>query len=74
MEARVVSQSIRKVQPLALLSNAIVKFSTAEGSEDGFMSTRTKSESAPGFGIPHSPVFLLMISVHLSAVGNAKIV
>jgi|HubBroStandDraft_6_1064221.scaffolds.fasta_scaffold494095_2 hypothetical protein len=49
MEARVVSQSIRKVQPLALLSNAIVKFSTAEGSEDdGFMSTRTKSESVPG--------------------------
>ena len=48
MEARVVSQSIRKVQPFALLSKAIVKFSTADGSDDAFMSTLRKSESAPG--------------------------
>ena len=47
-EARVVSQSIRSVQPPADLSNAIVKFSTAEGNADAFMSTRAKSESAPG--------------------------
>ena len=47
-DARVVSQSKRSVQPCADLSNAIVKFSTAEGNVDVFMSTRAKSESAPG--------------------------
>src|SRR5580704_2186082 len=47
-EARVVSQSSLIAQPLPLLSNAIVKFSTIDGVLDAFMSTRTKSESAPG--------------------------
>jgi hypothetical protein len=47
-DARVVSQSIRSVQPLPVLSKAMVKFSTAEGSADAFMSMRAKSSDAPG--------------------------
>ena len=47
-DARVVSQSIRSVQPLAVLSNAIVKFSTAAGKVDAFMSIRAKSSDGPG--------------------------
>jgi hypothetical protein len=47
-DARVVSQSIRSVHPRADLSNAMVKFSTAEGKVEAFISTLTKSESAPG--------------------------
>jgi hypothetical protein len=71
-EARVDSQSIRSVQPLPDLSNAMVKFSTADGNVETFMSTRAKSESAPGYGMPHSPVFLLTINVHLSLFGIVK--
>ena len=51
-DARVVSQSIRIVQPLAVLSNAIVKFSTVEGSVDAFMSIRARSSDAPGNRYP----------------------
>ena len=47
-DARVVSQSMCSVQPLAVLSNAMVKFSTAEGSVDAFMSIRAKSSDGPG--------------------------
>jgi hypothetical protein len=47
-EARVVSQSIRSVHPPAVLSNAIVKFSTADGNVEAFIPTRAKSESVPG--------------------------
>src|SRR5712664_242520 len=47
-DARVVSQSMRSVQPLAVLSKAMVKFSAAEGSADAFMSIRAKSSDGPG--------------------------
>ena len=53
----------------------MVKFSTCDGSAETCMSVRSKSNCSPGYGMPHSPVFLLMMSVHgLSAYGIAKIV
>jgi len=55
---------IRSVQPLAVLSKAIVKFSTAEGSADTFMSIRARSFRWARVAVPHSPVFLLMTSDH----------
>ncbi len=42
-EARVVSQSIRSVQPPADLSYAMLKFSTGAGSLETLMSTRASS-------------------------------
>jgi hypothetical protein len=48
MLARVVSQSRCMVHPVADLSKAMVKFSTLVGSEEGIMSMRAKSWSAPG--------------------------
>ena len=47
-EARVVSQSIRNDAPLPTLSKAIVKFSTAAGSEETFISVRARSCASPG--------------------------
>src|SRR5437667_11146005 len=47
-DARVVSQSKRIVQPAGVLSKAIVKFSTTEGSVDAFMSMRARSSDGPG--------------------------
>src|SRR4029077_18333515 len=47
-DARVVSHSMIRGQPFGALPNAIVKFSTAEGIAETFMSTRARSESAPG--------------------------
>src|SRR2546425_5289615 len=47
-EARVVSQSMRRVQPLPAWSNAMVKLSTGEGSFATFMFTRARSSPSPG--------------------------
>src|SRR5260370_10836565 len=58
-EALVISQSMRNVQLLAVLSKAIVKFSTAEGSVDAFMSIRATSSDGPGDLVPPSTVVLL---------------
>src|SRR5206468_5136837 len=46
--ARVFSHSMRRVQSLAPLSKAIVKFSTGVEVAEAFISARTRSESAPG--------------------------
>jgi hypothetical protein len=46
-EARVVSQSMRNEAPLPNLSTAIVKFSTAAGSDDTFISVRARSCPSP---------------------------
>src|SRR5262249_44365016 len=46
--ARVFSHSMRSEQPLPLLSNAIVKFSIGPEVAEVFISTRARSESAPG--------------------------
>src|SRR5579863_2409291 len=70
--ARVFSHSRRRVQPLALLSKAIVKFSTSAEVAPAVISTRSRSESAPGYGMPHSPVFLLTIKTHLSLSGTVN--
>src|ERR1700719_539977 len=72
--AREFSHSMRRVQPLLPLSKEMVKSSTGDAVGDAFMSARTRSMSAPGYGIPHSPVFLLTISTHLSLLGTVKIV
>src|SRR5713101_8018359 len=47
-DARVVSHSMIRGQPFGALPNAIVKFSTVEGIVETFISTRARSESAPG--------------------------
>ena len=47
-EARVLSQSMFMVPPLADLSKEIVKFSTGAGKLDTFMPTRAKSFEGPG--------------------------
>ena len=47
-EARVVSQSIRNEAPFPTLSRAIVKFSTAAGSDETFISVRVRSCASPG--------------------------
>src|ERR1700674_5351258 len=73
-EARVVSHSMRSVQPAPLGSNAIVKFSTVAGSLEIFISTRARSLPGPGYAVPHSPVFLLMTSAHFPSPGIVKIV
>ena len=52
----------------------MAKFFTGTGSFDTFMSTRASSSLSYLYGIPHSPVFLLMIRVQLSAAGRVKIV
>jgi hypothetical protein len=72
--ARVFSHSMRIVHLLPDWSNAIVKFSTGAEVFDAVISVRVKSSPSPGYGTPHSPVFLLTTSVHLSGLGTAKIV
>src|SRR5215472_1626624 len=68
-DARVDSQSRLRVAAAPAFSKAMVKFSTGAGSAEIFMSTRARSLAWPGYAVPHSPVFLLMISVHLSLLG-----
>jgi len=47
-EALVFSQSIRRVQPLADLSRAMVKFSTAAEVAETFIGIRARSSEGPG--------------------------
>jgi hypothetical protein len=68
-EACVVSHAIFNVHPAAPLSNEIENFSCGAGSDEAVISTRPKSLAAPGYGTPHSPVFVLSTSVHLSLSG-----
>jgi len=70
----VFSQDMLSVQPELPLSKAMVKFSIGEESLETFMSMRARSLLGPGYAVPHSPVFLLMTSCHLSALGTAKMV
>ena len=67
-------EAAEAVQPAPLGSNAIVKFSTAAGSFETLISTRVRSFSGPGYSVPHSPVFLLITSVHFPSPGIVKIV
>src|SRR5207302_4201862 len=73
-DARVFSQSRFMVQFPPVWSKEMVKFSTGDGSCETFMSTRARSSPSPGYGMPHSPVFLLITRVHLSCAGIVKIV
>src|SRR5580700_8633173 len=74
MDARVVSQSSFIVQVVPAGSKDIVKFSSGEGSLETFISIRAKSYCSPGYGMPNSPVCLLMIRVHFVGAGRMKIV
>ncbi len=47
----------------------MVKFSTADGSFETFRSTRANSSPSYLYGIPHSPVFLLMMRVFYAWAG-----
>ena len=47
-QAFVVSHSIINGQPFGAFPNEIVKFSTGDGRVETFISTRSRSESAPG--------------------------
>src|ERR1700680_2476582 len=72
MEARVGSQSSFIVQLGPAGSKERVKFSSGEGSFETFISMRAKSYFSPGYGMPHSPVCLLMIRVHLVGVDSVN--
>src|ERR1700722_9623599 len=73
-EACVFSQLMLSAQLPPIGVRAIVKFSTGDAVGETFISTRPSSSLSYLYGMPHSPVFLLMISVHLSAFGTVKIV
>src|ERR1700720_2008214 len=60
-EACVFSQLMLSAQLPPIGVRAIVKFSTGDAVGETFMSTRPSSSLSYLYGMPHSPVFLLMI-------------
>src|ERR1051325_3134369 len=73
-EAWVFSQLICKVQAPPAWLKAMVKFSTGAEVLETDMGIRASSSDSYLYGIPHSPVCLLTMRVHLSCSGKVKMV